>query len=145
MKARILTRFNALLTFLLGLFGFGMTACLVKYGVPHAELDVSGTITNQKEERLEEICVTIKQEGNQVLPRTYTNEMGRYKEQGNIHMPQSTIDIIVEDPSGVYAPDSIRLAVTYDKSKVDRRDDWNRGKATIEQNFQLKKNDDKTN
>lgn len=139
MKAKMLSRFNALIALLMGILGFSVTGCAKKYGVPHAELEVSGTVTNQADERLEQMRVTVKQDGRQVLPKTYTNESGRYLEQGYVNVPQSTVDIIVEDPSGIYAPDSIRLAVSYEKTKESKKDEWNRGKATVQQDFQLKK------
>ena len=38
MKARMLTRVNALIVFLIGLLGIGTTGCLrMKYGVPYQE------------------------------------------------------------------------------------------------------------
>ena len=112
---------------------------MVEYGAPYAELEVSGIVTNQEDQRLEDMRVTVKQEGHQTLPRTYTNQEGWYEEQGYIDLPRPTVDIIVEDPSGVYAPDSVRLEVTYDKTKVSKKDHWNEGKATVRQDFKLKK------
>jgi len=37
MKARMLTRVNALIVFLIGLLGIGTTGCAKKYGVPYFE------------------------------------------------------------------------------------------------------------
>lgn len=139
MKTKFLTFFNALLTFCLTLLGFSSCNFMAEYGVPYAELEVSGIVTNQENQRLEEMRVTVKQEGRQALPRTNTNQEGWYEEQGNIAVPRRTVDIIVEDPSGVYAPDSVRLEVTYDKTKVSKNDHWNEGKATVRQDFKLKK------
>lgn len=139
MKAKLLTSINSLLVFLLGVLGFSSCNYMVKYGVPHAELEVSGMVTNQEEQRLEDMRVTVKQEGRQALPRTYTNQAGWYEEHGYIDVPRNTVDIIVEDPSGVYASDSIHLEITYDKKDVSKSDDWNEGKATVRQDFKLKK------
>ena len=139
MKAKLLTSINSLLVFLLGVLGFSSCNYMVKYGVPHAELEVSGMVTNQEEQRLEDMRVTVKQEGRQALPRTYTNQAGWYEEHGYIDVPRNTVDIIVEDPSGVYASDSIHLEITYDKKDVSKNDDWNEGKATVRQDFKLKK------
>ena len=139
MKVKLLTSINSLLVFLLGVLGFSSCNYMVKYGVPHAELEVSGMVTNQEEQRLEDMRVTVKQEGRQALPRTYTNQAGWYEEHGYIDVPRNTVDIIVEDPSGVYASDSIHLEITYDKKDVSKNDDWNEGKATVRQDFKLKK------
>ena len=139
MKAKLLTSINSLLVFLLGVLGFSSCNYMAKYGVPHAELEVSGMVTNQEEQRLEDMRVTVKQEGRQALPRTYTNQAGWYEEHGYIDVPRNTVDIIVEDPSGVYASDSIHLEITYDKKDVSKSDDWNEGKATVRQDFKLKK------
>ena len=139
MKAKLLTSINSLLVFLLGVLGFSSCNYMAKYGVPHAELEVSGMVTNQEEQRLEDMRVTVKQEGRQALPRTYTNQAGWYEEHGYIDVPRNTVDIIVEDPSGVYASDSIHLEITYDKKDVSKNDDWNEGKATVRQDFKLKK------
>ena len=139
MKAKLLTSIDSLLVFLLGVLGFSSCNYMAKYGVPHAELEVSGMVTNQEEQRLEDMRVTVKQEGRQTLPRTYTNQAGWYEEHGYIDVPRNTVDIIVEDPSGVYASDSIHLEITYDKKDVSKNDDWNEGKATVRQDFKLKK------
>lgn len=139
MKVKLLTSINSLLVFLLGVLGFSSCNYMAKYGVPHAELEVSGMVTNQEEQRLEDMRVTVKQEGRQALPRTYTNQAGWYEEHGYIDVPRNTVDIIVEDPSGVYASDSIHLEITYDKKDVSKSDDWNEGKATVRQDFKLKK------
>ena len=139
MKAKLLTSINSLLVFLLGVLGFSSCNYMAKYGVPHAELEVSGMVTNQEEQRLEDMRVTVKQEGRQALPRTYTNQAGWYEEHGYIDVPRNTVDIIVEDPSGVYASDSVHLEITYDKKDVSKSDDWNEGKATVRQDFKLKK------
>ncbi len=139
MKAKLLTSINSLLVFLLGVLGFSSCNYMAKYGVPHAELEVSGMVTNQEAQRLEDMRVTVKQEGRQALPRTYTNQAGWYEEHGYIDVPRNTVDIIVEDPSGVYASDSIHLEITYDKKDVSKNDDWNEGKATVRQDFKLKK------
>lgn len=139
MKAKLLTSINSLLVFLLGVLGFSSCNFMAKYGVPHAELEVSGMVTNQEEQRLEDMRVTVKQEGRQTLPRTYTNQTGWYEEHGYIDVPRNTVDIIVEDPSGVYASDSVHLEITYDKKDVSKNDDWNEGKATVRRDFKLKK------
>lgn len=139
MKTKLLSRINALFVFLLGILGFTSCELRTKYGVPYAEIEVSGVVTDQENERLEDIRITVKQEGHQVLPRTYTNQAGWFDENGNIELPTNTVDIIVDDPSGVYAPDSIRLNITYDATKESKKNSWNQGKATIRQDFQLKK------
>ena len=139
MTTKLLTSVNSFLFFVLGALGFSSCNFMAKYGVPYAELEVTGVVTDQEEKCLEDMRITVKQCGYQVLPRTYTNQAGWYKESGDVGALRDSVDIIVEDPSGVYAPDSARLPFILDKSKVSKNDPWNEGKATVRQDFKLKK------
>ena len=54
MKAKFLTRFNALIGLILALFGFGCVSCveygvppLVKYGSPYNTLEATGKVTDE--------------------------------------------------------------------------------------------------
>jgi len=155
MKAKILTRFNALLTFLLGLLGFGLTDCAkkygvpVEYGVPHATLEVNGKVTGEDAEPLENIRVVanykFQDSKESLFEDVFTDENGNYQIGRIVIMPRDSIDIIATDTSGVYDADSVRVGVTYDRSNVSEGDRWNKGAGVVYHDFQLKKNNNKTN
>lgn len=143
MKAKVLNSINALMVMLLAALGFNSCIGEMKYGVQYATLEVSGTVTDSAAQPLEAMRVTVKHHEEkweqQMLPRTYTNELGVYNEKNEYAFPYRTLDIIVEDPSGVYERDSVRVEVTYDRKGASKDDDWWEGNAHVQQDFQLKK------
>jgi hypothetical protein len=46
----------------------------------------------------------------------------------------------VRDEAGIYASDSVRVKVDYDRSNVSLGDSWNRGNGFVEKDFKLQKN-----
>ena len=133
MKHTFLTSVNALLTIVLAAFGF--SSCnMVKYGVPDTELEVWGIVDAEKEGALEAMQVTVKSHGQPVMPRTYTNEEGIYRDYRS-WMGVREIDIIVVDPSGEYASDSAHISnIVYQKEKGTDKEI-----AVVRQDFHLKK------
>ncbi len=132
MKRTFLTSVNALLTIVLAAFGFG-SCNMVKYGVPDTELEVWGIVDAEKEGALEAMQVTVKSHGQPIMPRTYTNEEGIYRDYS--WMGAREIDIIVVDPSGEYASDSAHISnIVYQKEKGADKET-----AIVRQDFHLKK------
>ena len=132
MKRTFLTSVNALLTIVLAAFGFG-SCNMVKYGVPDTELEVWGIVDAEKEGALEAMQVTVKSHGQPIMPRTYTNEEGIYRDYS--WMGTREIDIIVVDPSGEYASDSAHISnIVYQKEKGTDKET-----AIVRQDFHLKK------
>jgi len=136
MKTRVRNGFNSMMAFILSLFGFGCFSCGM-YGTPHAELEISGRIRNKNKEPLEEIRVTVKTDEEERIgvPRVYTDEYGKYNTGKCMIFPRSYVDIIVEDPAGVYERDSVRVDVEYNRLGVT--EPFHKGKAHIERDFQL--------
>ena len=133
MKRTFLTSVNALLTIVLAAFGFG-SCNMVKYGVPDTELEVWGVVEAEKEGALEAMQVTVKSYGQPIMPRTYTNEDGIYRDY-NSYTHAREIDIIVVDPSGEYASDSAHISnIVYQKEKGTDKET-----AVVRQDFHLKK------
>lgn len=132
MKHTFLTLVNALLTIVLAAFGF--SSCnMVKYGVPDTELEVWGIVDAEKVGALEAMQVTVKSHGQPVMPRTYTNEEGIYRDYS--WMGAREIDIIVVDPSGEYASDSAHISnIVYRKENGTDKET-----AIVRQDFHLKK------
>ena len=139
MKANVLRGFNAILAFLLTLLGF--TACespKCEYGVPHADFDVSGEITDQDDQPLENIQVRVRDEWGNTYPAEYTDIDGAYRIINEETFPSDSMDIIVRDTAGVYESDSVRIKTDYDLSGVVEGG-WYQGQATIHHDFQLRK------
>ena len=155
MKTRLLTSVNSLIAILLSVLGFSSCnnsnkeeSILVEYGSPYATLEVSGKVTNEETNPLENIQVTVKhieRPGDEVpevvytLPSANTDVNGDYTVAENRVRPFNHIDIIVTDPADIYLPDSIRVKVDYDKSEVPADNHWNHGVGVVYQDFQLKK------
>lgn len=147
MKARILSRVNAFIAFLLGILGFGITGCVKKYGVPddhyliaeygcpYAALEVKGKVTDENLQPLENIRVVTRYQAS--IMETYTDGDGNYQ-SGKVEIfPVDSVDIIATDTSGIYPSDSVRVPVTYEHShKADNN--WDAGEGTVYQDFQLK-------
>ena len=102
-KAKL--RWNALLTMILGLFGFGTFSCGM-YGVPHVDgLDVNGKVTDTDNRPLKNMQVVIDPEGKYMLDTVYTSTDGTfhkyYRGWGDIG-DYYHCTVVVNDLSGVY-------------------------------------------
>ena len=147
MKAKVLRGINAVLAAILGLLGVSCHFGYAEYGSPYATFEMSGIVTDEQDQPLEniEVAVTNRQwrsEAVQPCVVGYTDQNGKYEWRtwGSGGGPDS-IDIIVRDTAGVYRADSVSLGVEYDRSGVSKSDHWNMGNAKVQQDFQLKKND----
>ena len=139
MKKKTLMIINSLLTALLGLFGVSGCYLLPMYGTPHASIGISGSITDQDEQPLENIQVSVRVHRDyDSFCVGYSDEDGRYQWRNSSSLEYDTIDIIVRDTSGVYASDSVRTKLEYDRSQAGWNT-WDRGIASVQQDFQLKK------
>ena len=141
MKAKLLTRVNAFIALLLGIFGFGSCEShfMAEYGCPYASLEVSGNVTDESNQPVENIQVKVKNNGRQIMQEVYSDKNGKYTTEQYEIFPVSTVDLIVTDTAGIYNGDSVRVTVTYDKSQIAKGDHWDEGDAIIQYNFQLKK------
>ena len=156
MKAKVLTRINALLALLLSVLGFNGCFFRVKYGVdpnpgpiaeygcPHAQFEVTGVVTDEHNAPLENVEIIVKEMGNTYTPReylqkVYTDEQGTYLYTSDYLFPMDSMDIIATDTAGIYQEDSVRVKVDYDRSGVAPEDHWNAGVGIVYQDFQLKK------
>ena len=150
MKAKILTRVNALIGLILGLFGFSCVSCveygvpvpIAEYGCPYATFEAQGKVTDEKAQPVENICVRIRNRYGDELPELYTDANGEYK-TGKLEgvIPPDSVDIIVTDTADVYASDTARVKVEYDRSGVPESNHWNEGFGSVYQDFQLTKKD----
>lgn len=151
MKAKILSGINSLLSSLVAMLGFNsciFIACdygvvgpepiVCEYGVPHAELVVSGNVTDESDKPVKNIRVQLHNDGYAVSDYSYTDEKGSYSLRDGI-TPWDAPDslwVVATDTADVYEADSVRVPVVIDESKGDG--DWLVGEAKAEANFQLK-------
>ena len=132
MKAKVRTFMNVLLGAFLGMFGYGCGGYLVKYGCPSAELELSGQVTNEKGEALENIQVVVRPEWMDTL---YTDSEGQFSKTYQGIIPLDEYKIVVNDTAGVYASDSIVQHVKF----AGGDGEWNEGTGKLHADFQLKK------
>lgn len=143
MKKKILTGINAMIAAMMGFLAVGCKEPVNMYGVPHADLNVSGTITDEENQPVENIQVSVKLNFNpwsEKIPVAVSAEDGLYEGELEGVFPVQTAMLYADDTTGVYASDSAEVKLTYDKSQVSPSDHWNSGTATVKQDFQLKKN-----
>lgn len=143
MKTKILTGINAMIAAMFGVLGMSCRQLVAEYGCPYATLDVSGTITNSEAQPVTNIQVSVKLNANPQagkVPVAVSAEDGLYEGELEGVFPVQTAMLYADDTTGVYASDSAEVKLTYDKSQVSPSDHWNSGTATVNQDFQLKKN-----
>lgn len=151
LKKLMFARLNVLLGAVLTLLGFSNCekqfneVCL--YGQPYARYDIKGTILNEEGEKLAGMDVTVKfvygVDGEEYYDdwkqdQTKTDVKGNYECQGSY--TNGDIRIVVEDPGGVYAPDSAMVKLERTK---EGKDDWCIGTDVGRADFRLKKLENK--
>lgn len=145
MKRKTLSFINRCLAALLALLGF--QACesfpdkygvpAPEYGVPYAEFEVQGKVTDTKQEPLKDILVAVEISDNGysgLRDTLYTDESGKYHWKGGA-FPLDSAKIVVNDTTGKYASDSTKVALSYDRSQAHG---WYDGVASAEADFELK-------
>ena len=138
---------NVIVGVLLTAIGFGTSSCVKKYGVPdlpapmygvpHADLMVSGNVTDsQTEEPLKNIQVVTNTSPDFPLGDTlYTDESGHFNRLYHGLLPEDSVWLSVSDTAGVYEPKQIGEAVNYSGSSGS----WYEGSADIHFDIKLKK------
>ena len=147
MKAKVLTQINAVIAFLLSMLGFSSCNFVMKYGTPnditckygtpYAEIEATGKITNEENEPIKSARVVLKEMYD---TEGYTDENGIYDIHVTDIFPKDSVSIVVSDTDGVYEPDSVRIKIDYDRNDTNKNDGFYEGKASINQDFRLKKN-----
>lgn len=158
MKVRFHRWYNALLTSLLSLLGYGCsessmdmygTPVICEYGVPHADYIVKGFVTDEAGKPVEGIKTSLKHvhEANETvyvsaIDSVQTNASGNYQLQ-YMGMRNPTLKLIVEDidgdaNGGKFQNDT--LDVDFEKAvQTKKGDGWYNGAFQISQNIKLKK------
>lgn len=157
-RNRWLTLCNSVLSFVLTMLG--ISSCdlesadeygpmVLEYGSPYAEYEVSGTITDEEGNPVQNENVIVRQFSpsyedetgvhQQVLSDTVkSNAEGKYHYQRHDYpyFMQQKIRIVADDPTGVYENDSVDVL----PEKVQEGEGtWNNGKYAANHDFKLKK------
>lgn len=161
MKARFNHWYNALLTALLGMLGYGcsseepmdMYGVAVAYGVPNANYIVKGTVTDEGGTPIQGIKASVKKvypvnnDGEQYVygvDSIQTDGSGNYKLSYNDYPRNTYNKLVVEDIDGEANGGDFKsdtLDIDYDKAVQTAKGDgfWNDGTFEINQDIKLKK------
>ncbi len=144
MKRKTLSFINRCLAAVLAVLGFQTTGCAMKYGVveptveygtPWADYQVQGKVTDQEQAPLKDIQVVLEfSKYGGYSDTLYTDENGEYKFQ-NDFLPIDSVSVTANDTAGVYASESKKEALSYDRKDADT---WYRAVGSAEVNFELK-------
>ena len=156
MKVRIYRWYNALLTGLLAMLGYGcengmdMYGTPVEYGTPNVDYVFKGTVTDEVGTPIQGIKTVLKEMPDEVsgyvygVDSTLTDAAGKYQIDTRIYASSGGVKLIVEDIDGE-ANGGEFLSDTIDVSKMDAEKigegdgNWNRGKYEVQADVKLKK------
>lgn len=158
-ESRITAVLNSLLSAVLAMLGF--SACEKKaeleYGTPHGEFQISGLVEDEESSPVEgarvisrQLKVTDNFKSDGYLQNTdsneyflwqgcdtvYSDKFGRYDLKVFTYLYDREVEIVVEDPSGMYGDTSRIVELDYKGGSG-----WNFGTAKATADFTLKKAD----
>ncbi|SEM86093.1 putative lipoprotein, rSAM/lipoprotein system [Prevotella sp. ne3005] len=160
MKVRFNRWYNAVLTALLSIIGYGCSSSddpeyICMYGTPHADYQFMGTVTDESGSAVMGIKVSAKnvyRRYDSTLIETYgvdstlTDSKGKYAVEGEAFLGEHILKLIVEDLDGEanggnFMNDTIDI--DFDNAKKvkepDKDDYWSDGTFAITQDIKLKK------
>lgn len=135
---------NRLLSGAMALLGF--SACgsngenSLEYGMPHADYEIKGRVTDEAGNELAGMRVITKALLGEVPDNPYlrdtvaTNAAGRFVLEKKYETSEGRYRVVCEDPAGVYRADSTDMQM---KPKGGKG--WYQGSDSKEVNFELKK------
>ena len=160
MKVRFNRWYNAVLTALMSIIGYGCSSDdswgggLCMYGTPHADYQFIGTVTDESGSPIKDIKVSAKYvyRTNDGKVETYggdstqTDGLGKYAIESRRFVSDPDLKLVVEDidgeaNGGAFKSDTIDI--DFDKAKKvkepDKDDSWSSGTFAINQDIKLKK------
>ena len=160
MKVRFNRWYNAVLTALLSIIGYGCSSSddpeyICMYGTPHADYQFMGTVTDESGSAVMGIKVSAKnvyRRYDSAVIETYgvdstlTDSKGKYAVEGEAFLGEHILKLIVEDLDGEanggnFMNDTIDI--DFDNAKKvkepDKDDYWSDGTFAITQDIKLKK------
>ena len=154
MKVRFNRWYNSILTALLSLLGYSCSSenslPVEMYGVPSADYQISGTVTNDNGQVVQGIKTSVKQistyEGKtqaSCIDSVMTDANGHYDVSVHVFPMNKEIKLLVEDvdgdSNGAYQNDTIDI--DYNNAQKIKEGDgtWDNGTFVIKQDIKLKK------
>ena len=161
MKVRFNRWYNAVLTALLSIIGYGCSSSddpdnmVCMYGTPHADYQFMGTVTDESGSPVKGIKVSAKNVYHRYdsavieaygVDSTLTDSKGKYAVEGEAFLGEHILKLIVEDLDGEanggnFMNDTIDI--DFDNAKKvkepDKDDYWSDGTFAITQDIKLKK------
>ncbi len=159
MKVRFNRWYNAVLTALLSMLGYGCSSensvemygsPVLMYGVPSANYQISGTVTDASGKAVQGIKTSIKnvtiydgQTHTYGIDSVTTDVAGRYDLKLQSFPENKENKLIVEDvdgeTNGAYQNDTIDINYTNAQKIKEGDSNWNNGTFVIKQDIKLKK------
>lgn len=159
MKVRFFRWYNALLTGLLSILGYGCSleepmdeygVVICEYGVPSADYIIKGTVTDETGNPIQGIKTSLKEIPDYYPEYTYsrdstlTDAAGKYQINTRLFVGHQWDRLVVEDIDGE-ANGGEFLSDTIDISKLEAKKigegdgNWNDGKYEVQYDVKLKK------
>lgn len=147
MRKWLLNKVNQVLALCLSALGlagcmaekYGVPEPVCMYGTPYATFDVEGYVTNESTEPVEGVKVEVRElfkVTGEEQAVAVTDAEGHYKISNRSIETRDSIWIYANDTTGVYAPDSAKVRITYDRS---HKDAWYEGDGFAKADFVLRK------
>ena len=157
MKVRFNHWYNAVLTALLSLMGFGSCTTIgedeygtpVEYGTPYADYVIKGEVTDEQGNPLEGIKTTVKAIPEEVPQYAYsldsalTDSQGKFLIETRAYISDPNLKLVVEDTDGPanggeFVSDTLDLAAL-PKQQKEAGQHWSSGKYELKAEVKLKK------
>ena len=137
-KKYLTMKWCAMISALLGALGFAATGCgddaydADLYGQPYAKFKIDGAVLNEEGKGVEGVKVYVQRHYGDTAT---TDQNGKYAFNANNLGGYRLLWVMAEDPSGVYAADSVGLSPQYEGGDGD----WYAGSCSTTHDFTLKK------
>ena len=152
MKVRFYRWYNAVLTVLLSMLGFGCSSSdddMLEYGTPHADFILKGQVTDEAGTPIKNIKTSAKiivKSGTSVYKDEFstaqTDDSGRYElkydGQGSYDLKIILEDVDGEANGGEFQSDTINVW-DLPKKEVEKGSGWYEGKFEVNANIRLEK------
>lgn len=158
MKVRFNRWYNAVLTALLSILGYGcsseepmdMYGTVVEYGAPNVDYVIRGTVTDETDTPIQGIKTVLKDMPDNYPDYAYgidsamTDAAGKYQIETRVYLGQDGQKLIVEDidgeaNGGEFLSDTIDITKLEAKKIGESDGNWNNGKYEIKADVKLKK------
>lgn len=136
-KKYLTMKWCAMISALLGALGFAATGCgddaydADLYGQPYARFKIEGAVFNEEGAAVKDVNIYVR---GKYGDTTKTDQNGKYVYAESL-LPERELWVMAEDPSGVYAADSVSVIPRFEGGDGD----WYEGSYSTTHDFTLKK------